>query len=118
MTSKKPDSRRRIKDQLARLLTVGAGSLVVATTVVSAPAAASPQPPSQPVLQRAEAVRAKITTDDVHRQPRERVAGQLAWWRNWGNGGWAPHPYWHNWPNWQPMSTWERLGNRCKRNGE
>ena len=106
MNSKKPDSRSRIKDKLASLLTAGAGSVVLATAVMTAPAEAAQPPSSQPVLQRADEVRARLGTADPDQQPADKSPAQLAWWRNWGNGGWAPHPSWHNWPNWRNWHNW------------
>ncbi len=106
MDAKKLRARRLTKDRLASLLTAGAGSLVLATTVMTAPAAASPPPSRQPVLQRADDVRTKLTAPDSNPQLTDKPATQLAWWRNWGNGGWGPHPYWHNWPNWRNWHNW------------
>jgi len=103
-------SRSRLKARLLALFQSGAGSLVVASTVLAAPPPTSVSPvPGDSPLKRAEDARARI----VQSLPAAEQTGQkpveLAWWGNrWGNGGWHP---WNNWPNaWRNWPNWGNWG--------
>lgn len=103
MAQANPEWRSRVKAKLLQLLTAGAGSIVVATTVIPTPAGGNVKPPSDAVMERAAQARAKLTRAAAadHAQP---APIEIAWWRNWGNGGW--HPRWNNWPNWRNWRNW------------
>jgi len=103
MADRKESQRRGLKARLSQLLTFGAGTVVVATTVTTGPAAALPTQPAEPVVARAEQARAKLSAEMPSRDA-EASPQQLAWWGNWGNGGY--HPWWHNWPNWRNWHNW------------
>jgi len=102
-----PHEKGRLKARLARLLTAGAGSIVMATIVLSTPAAALVKPPSDPLTERAAQARAKLTAGDPAADQSRAPGLELAWWRNWGNGGWRPR--WPNWPNWRNWSNWRNF---------
>ena len=111
MDAKKPRSRTDVKTRLANLLKTGAGSLVLATAVMTAPAADASLPTTPPssVIQRAETVRSQLTADMPEASQDNTSPLQLAWWGNWGYGGW--HPWWHNWPNWHNWHNWPNWHN-------
>ena len=109
MDSQHRASRKGIKSRLLNALKTGAGSMVYMSAVMTAaPATAAGPPATAPIVERAEAARTALTTGN----PADRAAQpqlELAWWRNWGNGGW--HPGWHNWPNWHNWHNWHNWGN-------
>jgi hypothetical protein len=102
--AKNPERKSGLKAKLRLLLTAGAGSVIVATTVAVAPATALVKPTAESVAQRAAHARAKLETGSPIADRETTPALELAWWRNWGNGGW--HPNWHNWPNWRNWHNW------------
>jgi hypothetical protein len=102
-----PQGKSRLKAKLVRLLTAGAGSLVVATTVMSTPAAALVKPSADPLVERAAQARAKLIAGDPAAEESQAPHLELAWWRNWGNGGFRPR--WPNWPNWRNWSNWRNF---------
>ena len=97
-----PERKSRLKARLLQLVTAGAGSIVVATTVMPAPAAGLAKPSSDPVMVRA--ARAKVVAGAPGGDHGQAPALEFAWWRNWGNGGW--HPGWRNGPNWRNWHNW------------
>jgi hypothetical protein len=101
-------ARARLRARILAVLTAGAGSMVLASTVVAPPAEAAHLPRGAEVTRRTDGVRAQWSKADGIGQP----ALQLAWWRNWGNGGW--HPWWHNWPNWRNWHNWGNGGGGCQ----
>ena len=107
--SKRPHS--RLKQTWLRVLQAGAGSLVVAAAVVSAPPAQaarldSTASVSDKVQQARESLRRGLLLPEEDHPSLD----QLAFWGNrWGNG-WG-HPAWHNWPNWHNWHNWHNWGN-------
>ncbi len=107
---------QRVKSALRTLLAAGAGTLVVASTiVVTATAEAAPSPGS--LAERVEQARARLTAQ----MPRSSADGtKLAWhaWHNWQDSQyhdqvWSNVPSWHNtgyadprWQNWQNWHNW------------
>ena len=99
-------SRSRFKVRLLALLQGGAGSLVLATTVLVAPPEGAATPSPESVLERAGEARARLVKSlEASAQPGGKPL-ELAWWgKAWGNGG--GHPAWDNWPNgWQNWNDW------------
>jgi hypothetical protein len=106
MEPNQPDVKVGLKEKLLRLLRKTAlGSMVAASTILSAGSADAATTPVQekPSLeQRVEAVRKQqdaVTRGDA---AVESARDLLAWWNwhNWRNGwpnGWHN---WHNWHNW------------------
>jgi len=117
-------SSEQIKDRLRGLLTVGAGTLVVASiVVVTSPTAASTPPLARSVIERVEAVRAQLFTDRLMREPGEANLPRLTWhtWHNWQDYQyhdqvWNNVASWHNLgyrdPQWQNWQNWHDWGNR------
>jgi hypothetical protein len=106
-----PDTvaRSTIKTRLLTLLQTGTGSLVLATTILTAPAPAATETSSDSLLRRAERARAEILRALPAAGPAMGRPAELAWWgKRWGNGGW--HPEWHNWSNgwhnWSNRPSW------------
>jgi hypothetical protein len=100
----KRDSRARLKQRLLAALKAGAGSLVMATAVTSAaPADAALRSGDRPVIERAEAARARLQATRPTPEQDPNAAKILAWWGNWHNWG---GPGWHNWPNWHNWHNW------------
>jgi hypothetical protein len=108
-----------IKDRLRGLLAAGAGTLVVASTVVVlSPAAASP-PVAGSVIDRIEAVRTQLVIERLMREP-DGVNPRLTWhtWHDWRDykdhdQEWNNVGSWHNvghrdnrWENWQNWHDW------------
>jgi hypothetical protein len=99
--------RSRLKARLLTLLQAGAGSLVLATTVLAAPpAAAAALTPTDSLLKRADEARAELVRSLPAAEPLADKPAEVAWWGNrWGWGGrpwWPNWPNgWHNWPNWR-----------------
>ena len=93
---------------VASILQVGAGTLVVAAAVVSAPPAKAAKPDAQPsVVERVQQARDALQSGLPGLEHDQDSLDQLAWWGNrWGNGGWGYHPWWHNWPNWHNWHNW------------
>ena len=98
----------RVKRRWLALLRAGAGSLVVAAAVVSAPPAdASAPDPARSVVERVREARSALSQALPAAEPASEALDELAWWGNrWGNGGWGWHPWWHNWPNWHNWHNW------------
>ena len=97
----------RVKRRWLDLLKAGAGSLVVAAAVMSAPPADAAAPDANAPL----AVRVREARESLSPGPPTVDAAdsldEIAWWGNhWGNGGWGWHPWWHNWPNWHNWHNW------------
>ena len=114
-------STERTKNRLRALLAAGAGTLVVASTVVATgPAAASTSPPARSVIERVEAVRAHLGTDRLMRDAGPADHPRLTWhtwhdWRDYKNHDqvWNNVASWHNvgyrdnrWQNWQNWHDW------------
>ena len=91
--------------QLLTFLQAGASTAVMATTFVSTapPARANTTSPVPSIAERVERVRAQSPVLGIDASL-ANAPTQLAWWRNWGNGGY--HPWWHNWPNWHNWHNW------------
>jgi hypothetical protein len=123
-------SPERLKDRLRGLLKAGAGSLVVASAVVmTAPSAAAIRPPSGTIVERVEALRARLAIDRLMPPPGDRRQPRLAWhawhdwqdyadhdqvWNNvssWHNLGYQD-PRWGNWGNWHDWHDWNDWNNR------
>lgn len=105
MDSQKPQSRAGFKKKLLNALMAGAGSLVLASAVITAPPAGTARSVSTTmVLKRADEVRAQLTQEMQAPGKAQDPSPQLAWWRNWGNWGW--HPWWPNWHNWRNWGNW------------
>jgi hypothetical protein len=98
----------RLKQTWLRILKAGAGSLVVAAAVVSAPPAQAAKSALQPsVVARVQAAREALKPGLPALDPGTDALDELAWWGNrWGNGGFGWHPWWHNWPNWHNWHNW------------
>ena len=104
MTEDGKPARYQLKSRLLTLLQAGAGSLVLATTVLMAPSTATAATTaSDSLLKRAEDARAQL----VKSLPGLELAGenpvQQAFWGNIGR------PRWPNWPN--GWNNWSRWGN-------
>lgn len=111
MNDPNPSARAKLKARLLALLQVGAGSLVVASTVMAAPRPTpiAPAPGDSP-LKRAEEVRAQLVQSLPEAERAADEPLELAWWGNrWPNFGWRP---WANWPNgWRNWNNWPNWGN-------
>lgn len=104
MDSHPKASRKGIKSRLLSALKAGAGSMVFMSTVVTAaPATASVPAAPASIVERAEAARTTLMAGKAADHTANPQV-ELAWWRNWHNGGW--HPMWHNWPNWHNWHNW------------
>jgi hypothetical protein len=102
--ARKTPSHTRVKKTLLQVLKAGAGSMVFMTTVMSPTTTSASVPQATtPVLERAAAARTKLVAG-MSQEGATRTPLELAWWRNWANGGW--HPRWHNWPNWHNWHNW------------
>lgn len=99
----KRDARARLKQRLLTALKLGAGSLVMATAVTSAPADAATPRFERSVVARADDVRARLKAAIPTSAEDPSAPTVLAWWGNWHNWG---HPGWHNWPNWHNWHNW------------
>jgi hypothetical protein len=104
--SAKPAIRNKLKERLHTLITAGASTIVLATTILSAiPADANiaDTNPADTLQNRVEKVRPQAQDANANLQQQGDSKIQLAWWRNWRNGGWRGWgwPNWHNWRNWR-----------------
>ena len=89
------------------MLQAGAGTLVIASAVVTASPAPAATPPSAPTIeQRVEQARAALGQASRHEQA---VPDRLAWWGN-RVGIVRPVPVWPNWPNWNNWHNWANYG--------
>ena len=77
----------RLKQTWLRILQVGAGTLVVAAAVVSAPPAKAAKPDAQPsVVERVQQARDALQSGLPGLEHDQDSLDQLAWWGNrWGN---------------------------------
>jgi hypothetical protein len=102
----------RLKQAWLQMLRAGAGSLVVAVAVVSAPPAqAARLDTSASLNEKVEQARHALKGPPLS-EANLPSPDLLAYWGNhWGNGGWGWHPYWHNWPNWHNWHNWHNWGN-------
>jgi len=103
--SDKPAIRNKLKERLRAIVGTSAGTIVLATTILSAiPADANvaDSNPSETLRQRVEKVRPQAEDANANLQQGDSKI-QLEWWRNWRNGGWRGWgwPNWHNWRNWR-----------------
>jgi hypothetical protein len=100
-----PAIRNKFKERLRTLVTAGASTIVLATTILSAIPAdvIADSNPADTLQNRIEKVgpQAKDANANLQQQSESKI--QLAWWRNWRNGGWRGWgwPNWHNWRNWR-----------------
>lgn len=106
MESDQPAIRKKLKERLRALIGTGASTVVLATTILSAlPAAANVADtyPAENLGQRVEKVRPHVQDANANLIKQGDSTIQLAWWRNWRNGGWRGFgwPNWHNWHNWR-----------------
>jgi hypothetical protein len=103
--SERPAIRSKLKERLRTIVTAGASTVVLATTILSAiPADANvDNSPADTLQQRVEKVRPTAQDANANLQQSGDSKIQLAWWRNWRNGGWRGWgwPNWHNWHNWR-----------------
>jgi len=89
------------------MLQAGAGTLVIASAVVTASPAAAATPPSAPTIeQRVEQARAALGSGQ---QRDASVPDRLAWWGNRAIFV-RPVPVWPNWPNWHNWHNWANYG--------
>jgi len=126
MLNDEKSGRSRLKSSLLTRLKAGAGSLVLATTVLMAPpAVTATTPPSDSLFQRAENARAelvKVLSDaEVTADRSVQLAfwgniGRRRWpnwpngWNNWSRWGNFPRPAWPNWPNgWNNWPNWRNF---------
>src|SRR5215467_2082036 len=95
-------ARSRLKSTLLTLLQAGAGSLVLATTALTAPpATAAATPSTDSLLKRAADARAELVRSLSVAEVTGEKPAQLAFWGNIGR------PRWPNWPNgWNNFSRW------------
>ena len=98
----------QLKRTWLRILQAGAGSLVIAAAVVSAPPAEAATPPAQPgVEQRVQAAREALLPGPPAGDRGKAAHDQLAWWGNRvGFVGVRPVVAWPNWPNWHNWHNW------------
>ena len=111
----------KIGDRLRELLAAGAGTLVLATTVVvTTPADASP-PPARSVVERLETLRAELAAERLLGEAGPGDLPRLAWhtWHDWRDYKdhdqvWNNVGSWHNvgyrddrWQNWQNWHDWK-----------
>jgi hypothetical protein len=106
LESDKPAIRNKLKERLRALVMTGAGTVVLATTVLSAipvDANVADTNPADTLQKRVEKVRPQVQDANANLQQQGNSNIQLAWWRNWRNGGWRGWgwPNWHNWHNWR-----------------
>jgi hypothetical protein len=91
------------------MLQAGAGTLVIASAVVSASPAPAVTAPSAPTIeQRMEQARAALGSGQASRRD-QPAPDRLAWW---GNRAVIvrPVPVWPNWPNWHNWHNWANYG--------
>ena len=101
----KPAIRNKLKERIRTIVTTGASTVVLATTILSAiPADANvaDNNPADTLQHRVEKIRPQAQDANANLQQGDSKI-QLAWWRNWRNGGWRGWgwPNWHNWRNWR-----------------
>ena len=97
-------ARSRLKSRLLTLLQAGAGSLVLATTVlVAPPPVTAATPSSDSLFKRAEDARAELVKFLSDAELTGERPVQLAFWGN------IARPRWPNWPN--GWNNWSRWGN-------
>ena len=96
-----------LKQSWLRVLRAGAGSLVVAATVIVAPTAnASTPPPS--IAERVQHAREALLPDGAGTDQDKAAVDRLAWWGN--RFGVVVRPAWPNWPNWHNWPNWGNGG--------
>jgi hypothetical protein len=92
------------------MLQAGAGTLVIASAVVSAPPAAAATPPEPSTIeQRVQQARVALRSGHPPLERDKAVPEQLAWWGN-RIGVVRPVPVWPNWPNWNNWHNWANYG--------
>ena len=115
MKPKKNASPSSLTATLKVLLATGAMALGVSTA--SAAGTTPAKAPANDLQSRLERVRQEIQNQplDPSLQPSdgtETAPSKMGrFWRNWGNGGWAPRRNWGNgWPNWSNWNNWRSRG--------
>jgi hypothetical protein len=111
-----------LKDRLRDLLAAGAGTLVVASTVVATPpASAAPAPLADSVIERVETLRSQLAAERLRGGSDPAQPARLAWhtWHDWRDYKdhdqvWNNVGSWHNvgyrddrWQNWQNWHDWK-----------
>ena len=98
-----------LKQTWLRILRAGAGSLVVATAVVSASPAQAATPPAQATIEeRVEQARAALLPGVTGTEQEKAALDRLAFWGN--RFGVVVRPAWPNWPNWHNWPNWGNYG--------
>ena len=108
MSSTSKPVHSRVKTTWRRILQKGAGSVVIAAAIVSAPSVKaavldSGASLSQRVAQAREWMRQSSTAIDSAAPQSDEQA-----WIRWGN---LLHPLWNNWPNWHNWHNWPNWPN-------
>ncbi|HME71521.1 MAG TPA: hypothetical protein VKM54_16870 [Myxococcota bacterium] len=97
-----------LKQRWLRILQTGAGSLVVAAAIVSAPPAKAAQVDARAsVAERVEQAKEWMRQDPPALDVVSQTPEEFGWIR-WGN---LLHPMWNNWPNWHNWHNWPNWPN-------